>query len=147
MNKIRQRRLIWILSFVAAIAVASGLVLYALKQNINLFFTPSQVTNGEVKVGSVVRLGGMVKAGSVQHVANSLRVKFTITDLVEAVEVNYDGVLPNLFREGQGVVVQGRLDPKGKFKASQVLAKHDENYMPPPVAKALKQQAEGMQKS
>ncbi|MFM9269395.1 cytochrome c maturation protein CcmE [Halomonas elongata] len=133
----RKQKLFVILGMVALIAVAVGLTLYALRSNINLFFSPVQIVAGEAPVERQIRAGGMVKEGSVKRDPESLDVTFTVTDYVEDVRVRYSGILPDLFREGQGVVVVGRLQPEGWVRADEVLAKHDENYMPPEVAEAL----------
>ncbi|MBB3141997.1 cytochrome c maturation protein CcmE [Halomonas organivorans] len=133
----RKQRLLVILGLVALAAVAVGLTLYALRSNINLFFSPVQIAEGQAPLERQIRAGGMVKEGSVARDPDSLDVAFTVTDYVEDLEVRYSGILPDLFREGQGVVVVGRLQPDGWLRADQVLAKHDENYMPPEVAQAL----------
>lgn len=117
--------------------IATGLTLLALRENINLFFSPSQIVEGTAPSNTTIRLGGMVVAGSVQRGAN-LGVTFVLTDLAEQVTVTYEGILPDLFREGQGIVTQGKLDSTGRFVAQQVLAKHDETYMPPEVNDALR---------
>lgn len=134
----RKRRLIIVTGLVALVAVAVGLTLYALRANINLFFTPSQIVAGEAPLGRTMRIGGVVKKDSVDRNSDSLEVTFVVTDFAKDVEVRYDDILPDLFREGQGVVVIGQLDDHGDFIARQVLAKHDETYMPPEVAEALK---------
>ncbi|SVA01368.1 uncharacterized protein METZ01_LOCUS54222, partial [marine metagenome] len=122
---------------VLGVAVSISLALIALNKNINLFFSPTQVTAGEAPLNSTFRLGGMVVPGSVRRPEDGLIVAFDLTDTVEAVTVVYKGILPDLFRENQGIVAQGRLLTDGTFEAQQVLAKHDENYMPPEVADAL----------
>ncbi|WP_192035382.1 cytochrome c maturation protein CcmE [Halomonas sp. YLGW01] len=137
MHPKRKQKLFIILGLVSLAAVAIGLTLYALRSNINLFFSPVQVAAGEAPLDRTLRAGGMVKEGSVARDAESLDVVFVITDYVEDLEVRYSGILPDLFREGQGVVVVGRLDGEGHLMASEVLAKHDENYMPSEVAEAL----------
>jgi len=134
----RKRRLTIVVGLVALVAVAVGLTLYALRANINLFFTPSQIAAGEAPHDRTMRIGGVVKKGSVERNGDSLQVAFSVTDFASDVRVSYDDILPDLFREGQGVVVIGRLRDDGEFIAQQVLAKHDENYMPPEVAEALK---------
>lgn len=118
-------------------AVAVGLTLYALRSNINLFFSPVQIAAGDAPFEHSIRAGGMVKEGSVNRDVDSLEVKFIVTDYVDDVEVRYSGILPDLFREGQGVVVVGELQRGGWVQADQVMARHDENYMPPEVGKAL----------
>jgi len=133
----RKRRLILVIVLVALVAIAAGLTLYALRANINLFFTPSQVATGEAPHGRTMRLGGVVKENSVVRENDSLAISFIVTDFAGDVHVSYDDILPDLFREGQGVVVIGTLRDDGRFMAQQVLAKHDENYMPPEVAEAL----------
>ena len=122
---------------VVGCTIATGLALLALRENINLFFSPSQIVEGTAPSNTTIRLGGMVVAGSVQRGAN-LGVTFVLTDLAEQVTVAYEGILPDLFREGQGIVTQGKLDSSGRFVAQQVLAKHDETYMPPEVNDALR---------
>ena len=117
--------------------IATGLALLALRENINLFFSPSQIVDGTAPSNTTIRLGGMVVAGSIQRGEN-LGVTFVLTDLAEQVTVAYEGILPDLFREGQGIVTQGKLDSTGRFLAEQVLAKHDETYMPPEVNDALR---------
>ncbi len=114
-----------------------GLILYAMSQNINLFYTPTQVADGEVEVGQRIRIGGMVKEGSYVSAEDSLQVRFETTDFVNAVPILYEGILPDLFREGQGIVAEGTVDAEGVFHASRVLAKHDENYMSQEVKAAL----------
>lgn len=133
----RKQRLYVILGLVCLAAIAVGLTLYALRSNINLFFSPIQIANGEAPVERQIRAGGMVKEGTVSRDPASLDVEFVITDYVEELEVRYSGILPDLFREGQGVVVVGRLGEDNRLRADQVLAKHDENYMPSEVAEAL----------
>lgn len=117
--------------------LATGLVLYALRQNINLFYTPTELRQGKAPTNALVRLGGMVMKGSVKHDEKSLKVLFTLTDFKKTIVVSYTGILPTLFREGQGIVTQGRLSKDGTFMAVEVLAKHDANYMPPSLKKTL----------
>lgn len=131
----RRKRMVWIAAGLFALATAIGLVLYALSSNIVFFHTPSQVAAREVPQGRAFRVGGLVEPGSVQR--NGLDVSFRITDNAHSVAVSYRGTLPDLFKEGKGVVAQGALVSDGVFKASEVLAKHDENYMPPEAAQAL----------
>ncbi|WP_304526279.1 cytochrome c maturation protein CcmE [Halomonas sp. I5-271120] len=138
MHPKRKQKLFVILGLVTLAALAIGLTLYALRSNINLFFSPVQIAAGEAPVSRTLRAGGMVKENSVARDPESLDVTFVITDFVEDLEVRYSGILPDLFREGQGVVVVGQLDGEGHLTASEVLAKHDENYMPSEVADALK---------
>jgi cytochrome c-type biogenesis protein CcmE len=132
----KQRRLAFILSGLLVIGVAVGLVLFALSGSITYFKTPSDLADNPVPAGQRFRLGGLVAEGSVKR-GESLDVEFRVTDTIGTVPVVYRGVLPDLFREGQGVVAEGRLDEQGRFRADSVLAKHDETYMPPEVAKAL----------
>lgn len=142
MNSIRKQRLYWVVLLVFCALLAAFLILKALKQNVNLFFTPTQVAAGEVYQARVVRIGGMVKKGSVVK-GTGLNIRFVVTDFMHSVNVQYSGILPDLFKEGQGVVVLGRLAQEKNqnkiFYADQVLAKHDENYMPPEVKHALRQ--------
>ncbi|KAA1174814.1 cytochrome c maturation protein CcmE [Marinobacter salinexigens] len=138
MHPIRKKRLTIVLFLIAGIALAVGLTTYALRQNINLFYDPTQIAAGEAPVDVRIRAGGMVKEGSVVRDPGSLKVEFQVTDFNQSVPVQYEGILPDLFAEGQGVVAMGRLDENGRFVADQVLAKHDENYMPPEVADSLK---------
>ncbi len=133
----RQKRLGLIVAGVSALGIAVGLVLYALNSNLVFFYTPTQVSRHEVPEGRAFRIGGLVEPGSVQR--DGTRVSFRVTDSVAIVPVTYVGTLPDLFREGQGVVAQGRLGANGEFAATEVLAKHDENYMPPEAAEALRQ--------
>ncbi len=133
----RAKRLTWIVAGVATLAIAAGLVLTALRSNIVFFYTPTQVARDEAPKGRNFRIGGLVEPGSVQR--DGTRVSFVVTDNVRQVPVAYIGTLPDLFREGKGVVAQGRLESDGRFVASEVLAKHDENYMPPEAGEALRQ--------
>lgn len=135
----RKQKLFVILGLVSLAAIAVGLTLYALRANINLFFSPVQIAAGDAPFERQIRAGGMVREGSVARNPDSLDVEFTVTDYVEDVRVYYSGILPDLFREGQGVVVVGQLQRDGRIRADQVLARHDENYMPPEVAQALEQ--------
>jgi cytochrome c-type biogenesis protein CcmE len=137
--KPRHKRLIAIVCGVALLGVAAALVLNALQSNVAFFFSPSQVAAGEAPRDRAFRIGGMVQAGSVKRSGESLAVSFIVTDTAHSVPVSYSGLLPDLFREGKGVVAQGALGVDGVFRASEVLAKHDENYMPPEAAHALEQ--------
>jgi len=134
----RRRRLILVLGIVAGVSLAGALALSAFRQNVMFFFDPSQVAAGKVPPGERFRLGGMVTQGSLRRAPGSLEVRFVVTDFSHDVPVSYTGVLPDLFREGAGVVAHGRLRPDGTFVADEVLAKHDEKYMPPEVARSLK---------
>ena len=133
----RQQRMTLIGLVVAGVAVAAVFALQAFQENLLYFYNPTQVAQGEAPAERAFRLGGMVAADSVSREEGSMTVSFTVTDFASSVNVNYTGVLPDLFREGQGVVVRGKLAPDGQFAAEEVLAKHDENYMPPEVAEAL----------
>ena len=137
MHPVRKQRLILVLFIVVFSSAAIGLVAYALRGNINLFFPPAEVAAGKAPIGQAIRVGGMVKEGSVTRSDNSLEVYFVITDFSADVPVTYEGILPDLFDEGQGAVASGKLDADGVLRATEVLAKHDENYMPPEVAEAL----------
>jgi cytochrome c-type biogenesis protein CcmE len=134
--KSRHKRLGWILGGLTTLSVAIGLVLYALSSNIVFFFTPTQIAADEAPRDRAFRVGGLVEDGSVLR--DGLEVSFRVTDNAKAIPVVYRGTLPDLFREGKGVVAQGMLGPDGVFRAREVLAKHDENYMPPEAAEALK---------
>ena len=138
MHPVRRQRLGVVLIVVIFSSLAIGLVMYAMRGNINLFYPPSEVVAGIAPQGKAIRVGGMVQDKSVERSTDSLQVKFVITDFQASVEVSYDGILPDLFGEGQGVVVLGLLGSDGKFTATEVLAKHDENYMPPEIADSLK---------
>lgn len=134
----RRNRLILVLLVVVTSGAAVGMAMMALNENINLFYSPEQIVKGEAPIGQLIRAGGMVTEGTVQRSNEDLTVSFMISDLKNAqVEVEYVGILPDLFREGQGVIARGVLNEKGIFVAEEVLAKHDENYMPPEVEKVL----------
>jgi cytochrome c-type biogenesis protein CcmE len=135
----RQRRMTLVAVIVAGVALAGALALRAFRENVMFYFDPSKVAAGQVRPGERFRLGGMVVKGSVQRSAGSLDVRFVVTDFAHNVPVTYDKVLPDLFKEGAGVVALGRLDAGGTFVADEVLAKHDEKYMPPEVARSLRQ--------
>jgi cytochrome c-type biogenesis protein CcmE len=134
----RRRRLILVLGIVVGVSIAGALALSAFRRNVTFFFDPTQVTAGQVPAGERFRLGGMVTQGSLHRAPGSLEVRFVVTDFDHDVPVRYTGVLPDLFREGAGVVAHGRLSSDGTFVADEVLAKHDEKYMPPEVARSLK---------
>ena len=135
--KPRQKKLMFIVIGVALIAAAVGLVLFALKNNVSLYFTPTQVYNKEAPQGRNFRIGGLVEEGSMKRENDGLTVHFTITDTARSMPVIYKGILPDLFKEGKGVVAQGKLEADNVFHAEEVLAKHDENYMPPEAAHAV----------
>ena len=137
--KPRHQRLALIAAGVASVALAAALVLNAFRSNLVFFFSPSQIVAGEAPRDRAFRIGGMVETGSLKRQADGLTVHFMVTDTAKSVPVVYRGILPDLFREGKGVVAQGRLNADGVFRADEVLAKHDENYMPPEAAHALEQ--------
>jgi cytochrome c-type biogenesis protein CcmE len=137
MHPVRRQRLYVVLFIALFSSAAIGLVIYAMRGNINLFYPPAEVVAGKVPVGQSIRLGGMVVKGSVQRVTDSLQVNFQLTDYQASVPVVYTGILPDLFAEGQGAVASGVLNEDGVLEATEILAKHDENYMPPEVADAL----------
>lgn len=139
MNKVRKQRLMIVFAVLVGLSLAVSLLLYALSGNINLFYTPQQVVNGEAPVGQRMRVGGLVLEGSVRRDPESLKVQFDLTDGKGTFTVYYQGILPDLFREGQGIVANGMLVDEQRFEASEVLAKHDELYMPPEVLDALEQ--------
>ena len=142
--KPRTRRIGWIVAGLALLGIAVGLVLNAFRSNLVFFFTPTQVAAHEAPQGRAFRIGGLVEAGSLRRDPNSLAVHFRVTDTAKAIDVAYTGLLPDLFKEGKGVVAQGMLASDGTFHATEVLAKHDENYMPPAAADAVKQAHEAM---
>ncbi len=144
--KARHKRGLLIAAGVLVLAVAAGLVLSAFQKNLVFFFTPSQVVAREVPVGKPFRIGGMVAERSLLRERDGLTVRFVVTDTVKSVLVMYTGILPDLFKEGQGVVAQGKVGDDGVFVATEVLAKHDENYMPPEAAHAV-EQAQNAQKT
>lgn len=133
--KPRHKRLAIIIGALASLGLAAALVLNALKSNVAFFYTPTQVISGEVPQGRAFRVGGLVKQGTLKR--DQMTVRFVLTDTAKEMPVSYTGILPDLFMEGKGAVAQGRLDTRGEFVASEVLAKHDENYMPPEVQHAL----------
>lgn len=139
MHPKRKRHLIWLLIIVAAVASATALILYALRAQTDYFYAPAQLANGEAPSGQRIRAGGMVVKGSIQRSTQSLTVRFKITDFKATIPVQYTGILPDLFAENSGIVGTGELQ-NGVFMASEILAKHDENYMPPQVNAALKAQ-------
>ena len=135
----RKKRFALIALGLAGLGIAAALVLNAFQSNLVFFFTPTQVANGEVPKDRSFRIGGMVETGTLTRENDGLTVRFIVTDTVKRVPVTYKGILPDLFKEGKGAVAQGRLGPDGTFIASEVLAKHDENYMPPEAAAAVDQ--------
>ncbi|MGX2973576.1 cytochrome c maturation protein CcmE [Ursidibacter arcticus] len=151
MNPRRKSRLKVVLSILIGVSVAAGLMLYALSKNIDLFYTPSEIIYGKnddpktkPEVGQRIRVGGMVVEGSVKRDDKSLKVVFGLNDIGPAIQVEYEGILPDLFREGQGIVAQGILIEPTTLKATEVLAKHDENYMPPELNDQMKKQHQPM---
>ena len=134
----RKKRMMLIGAMLVGVAVAAGFALQAFNENLMFFYTPSEVMAGDAPTGRMIRVGGLVTDGSVQRQSDGLTVQFDVTDNDKTVTVQYTGILPDLFREGQGIVAHGRLQDDQLFVAEEVLAKHDENYMPPEVADALK---------
>jgi cytochrome c-type biogenesis protein CcmE len=145
--KPRTKRTLAIVGGVATLAAATALVLNAFQSNLVFFFSPTQVAQQEAPKDRAFRIGGLVEKGSIKRDANGLTVTFAVTDTAKTVPVTYTGMLPDLFQEGKGVVAQGKLRPDGVFVADQVLAKHDENYMPPEAADALEAAKKGQMKS
>ncbi len=143
--KSRHKKLLVIVLGLAGIGIAAALILNAFQSNLVFFFSPSQVAQGEAPTDRAFRIGGLVESGSVQRDPDGLTVRFVVTDTAKTIPVTYKGILPDLFKEGKGVVAEGRLAADGQFTASQVLAKHDENYMPPEAAHALEQAAKAQQ--
>ena len=137
MNK-RSRRKVLIFAIVFGVSIATVLALTAFEENLLYFYSPTDVKAGKAPDSHAFRVGGLVVAGTVVRVPESLKVQFDVTDNEETMTIEYEGILPDLFREGQGIVAMGSINDKGKFVADEVLAKHDENYMPPEVAEALK---------
>ena len=134
----RRRRMTMVIMLVVGIGIAAALATTAFQSNLLYFIDPSEVVQGKAPANRSFRLGGMVKEGSVQRQQDGLTVRFDVTDYAESVTIQYTGILPDLFREGQGIIANGRLNEQGIFVASEVLAKHDEEYMPPEVAASLK---------
>ncbi len=139
MNQIHKRRLTLVILFILGLSIAASLIFYSLKQNMNVFLTPAQITTAALKPDYHFRLGGMVKKGSVTHDSEGLGVEFIVTDFKRDIRVRYDNILPDLFHEEKGVIAEGSINDKGVFIASQVLAKHDENYMPKAMYDRIKQ--------
>lgn len=137
MRASRKRKIGIIVFALCILTSATALVLYALRQNISLFYTPIQIAKGEAPLNHAIRIGGMVEKGSIKHEKEGLRVSFKVTDFEKSITVIYQGILPDLFREGQGIVAEGTLSDSLHFQASTVLAKHDANYMPPQLKSAL----------
>jgi len=137
--KPRHKRLLLIITGLAVLGIAAALIFSAFQKNLVFFFTPTQILAGEAPKARAFRLGGMVVKGSLTRLPDGVTVGFVVTDLAHEIPVTYRGILPDLFKEGKGVVAQGKLDAQNHFMADEVLAKHDENYMPPDAAYALKQ--------
>ena len=137
--KPRHKRMALIVGGLAGLGIAAYLVLSAFQENLVFFYSPTQVVNQEAPQGKAFRIGGLVQEGSLKRGSDGLTVSFNVTDTAKVIPVTYSGILPDLFKEGKGVVAQGRLQPDGTFKAHEVLAKHDENYMPPEAAHAVEQ--------
>jgi len=137
--KPRHKRIAIIAASLSILAIAAALVLKAFQSNLVFFFSPSQVMANEAPRGKAFRIGGMVEAGSLKRESDGLTVHFRVTDTAQTINVVYTGILPDLFKEGKGVVAQGSIGPDGVFRATEVLAKHDENYMPPDAAHAIEQ--------
>ena len=138
MHPLRKQRLYVVLSILFGTAMAAFLVFKGLSENINLFYSPSDLKKEKISVDNQIRVGGMVKKDSINKESNSLRITFVITDFEEDLLITYEGILPDLFSEEAGIVAKGKINEEGIFIANEVLAKHDENYMPPEVAKTLK---------
>ena len=137
MNPLRKQRLYALIAVLIGSLLATWLVVSALSENMNLFYSPSEILEADIDENVLIRAGGMVKQGSIEKSKDSLNVRFTVTDYQNELIINYEGILPDLFDENAGVVVRGTLKTDGSFKAIEVLAKHDENYMPPEVAKLI----------
>ena len=133
----RRKRLLAVIAVLTGVGAATALAMLAFEDNLLYFYNPTQVLAGEAPKDRMFRIGGMVTEGSVQRTDGTLQIRFVVTDYKQSIPVRYEGLLPDLFREGQGVIAHGRLTPDGEFVASEVLAKHDENYMPPEVAESL----------
>lgn len=143
--KKRHKRIVFIVASLAALGLATALVLGAFRNNLVFFFSPTQVMAKEAPVGKTFRIGGLVQNGTLKRDSDGLTIRFTVTDTANSIPVVYKGILPDLFKEGRGCVAQGRVNTDGVFYADQIMAKHDENYMPPEAARAL-DQAKDMEK-
>jgi cytochrome c-type biogenesis protein CcmE len=141
----RQKRMATVAAIIAGVGIATAFALQAFQQNLLYYYSPTQILAGEAPDSRSFRVGGLVQDGSVQRAPGSLEVQFTLTDFANTVGVSYTGVLPDLFREGQGIIARGKLKDDGVFVAEEVLAKHDENYMPPEVKDSLKPHADAAQ--
>ena len=138
MKPARKKRLFFIVFLITGVAIAASFAMYAFNQNLMFYFSPTDVKKGKAPANKLFRMGGMVVEGTFKKEAKSLKVHFDLTDYEKTVSVEYEGILPDLFREGQGIISRGKLNAQGVFIAEEVLAKHDENYMPPEVAESLK---------
>lgn len=145
MKAARKKRLFFIVFLVAGVTLAAGFAMYAFNQNLMFYFSPTDVKQGKAPVNKIFRMGGMVVEGTFKKEPKSLKVHFDLTDYEKTVSVEYEGILPDLFREGQGIISRGKLNEQGVFVAEEVLAKHDENYMPPEVAESLKKKKEQLE--
>jgi cytochrome c-type biogenesis protein CcmE len=143
----RRKRMITVAVILVGVGIATTFAMKAFQKNLLYYYSPSQIKSGEAPANRTFRVGGLVENGSLKRVPGSLEVHFTLTDYAQQMVVSYTGVLPDLFREGQGVIARGKLEPDGSFKAEEVLAKHDENYMPPEVKQSLKPHAAAAQGS
>ena len=139
MNPIRKQRIYALIAIIVGSILAVYLVVSALSKNLNLFYSPTDLLNNDLSPDTLIRAGGMVREGSIKRSETSLSIEFVVTDFKNDLKIKYSGILPDLFSEKSGVVVQGYLEKKGTFRAIEVLAKHDENYMPPEVAKLMEQ--------
>lgn len=147
MKSARKKRLFFIIFLVAGITLAAGFAMYAFNQNLMFYFSPTEIKEGKAPVNKIFRMGGMVVEGTFKKEPKTLKVHFDLTDYEKTVSVEYEGILPDLFREGQGIISRGKLNAEGVFIAEEVLAKHDENYMPPEVAESLKKAKDKSQKN
>jgi cytochrome c-type biogenesis protein CcmE len=138
MTPTHKKRLILVLLLVVGVSTTVTLAVYAFRSNMLYYFSPTEITAGKAPLAQVIRVGGLVTTGSVQRASDSLQVTFNVTDTKHTLTIQYEGILPDLFREGQGIIAIGKMQANGTFLASEVLAKHDENYMPPEVASSLK---------
>lgn len=143
----RKKRIAIVCSILAGMGIAAAFILTAFEENLLYFYSPTQIIAGEAPTARAFRIGGLVKEGSVKRNSENLEISFILTDTINQIEVAYKGILPDLFREGQGIVANGKLETDNIFRAEQVLAKHDENYMPPEVAQALKEAGAEMPKN
>ena len=139
MNPIRKQRIYALIAIIVGSILAVYLVVSALSKNLNLFYSPTDLLNADISTETLIRAGGMVREGSIKRSETSLSIEFVVTDFKNDLKIKYSGILPDLFSEEAGVVVQGYLDKEGTFRAIEVLAKHDENYMPPEVAKLMEE--------